>query len=302
MRQRTISDYFWRDPKLCNLTQEDRATLLFFLTSPWSNIIGVYQVVWAIAGAELGWTKDQLLGVAKRLRNRGLINFSDGDDGWIFVKVWWEHNSALGAFSPKLVQNAKKQCDAMPSEWLDEFLTLIDSLNFPGLNRVSIGYPYPIDTLQPNTTTTTGISIPSTTTTTPETSTSIAASSCIVELIYPQLSLNEKKSIEGLIRSLSPDVRQPILDELAGAINKQTISKGVIGYMNGLSKAVKKGTFIPNLGIAVLDARQRIKEAHDREILAKSELKLGVEKNGPGRAMYVASKKKGNQTGNSRRI
>jgi ATP-dependent protease Clp ATPase subunit len=74
MRQRTVSDYFWRDPAICDLSQEDKATLLYFLTSPFSNIIGVYQIVWAVAAAEMGWTKDQMTTVAKRLQFKGLMD------------------------------------------------------------------------------------------------------------------------------------------------------------------------------------------------------------------------------------
>ena len=142
MRQRTISDYFWRDPEICDLSQEDKATLLYFLTSPSSNIVGVYQVVWGIAAAEMGWTKDQMLVVTKRLQSKGLIDFNE--QGWVWVKTWWKHNSCAGAFSPKLLKNSKKQCDSMPPEWLDGF---IKSAEMAGLDRVSIGYGYPSDTL-----------------------------------------------------------------------------------------------------------------------------------------------------------
>lgn len=145
MRQRTVSDYFWRDPQICDLSQEDKATLLYLLTSPSSNIVGVYQVVWRIAAAEMGWTADQLIVVIKRLQTEGLIEFDNA--GWVWIKIWWKHNSAAGAFSPKLLQTAKKQCLAMPAEWLDKFR---ESLELAGLDRVSIGYLYPADTLPPN--------------------------------------------------------------------------------------------------------------------------------------------------------
>ena len=135
MRQRTVSDYFWRDPDICDLSQEDKATLLYFMTSPSSNIVGVYQIVWRIAAAEMGWTPDQLIVVSARLKSRLLIDFNDA--GWVFVKVWWKHNSAAGAFSPKLLAKAKKQCDAMPDVWLDEFLVALEQ---SGIDRVSIGY------------------------------------------------------------------------------------------------------------------------------------------------------------------
>lgn len=97
----------------------------------------------------MGWTKDQLLVVVKRLKAKMLIDCNDA--GWIWVKIWWKHNSAAGAFSPKLLQNARKQCAALPAEWLDEFL---ESLKTVGVDRVLIGYPYSIpypgDTLPPN--------------------------------------------------------------------------------------------------------------------------------------------------------
>lgn len=258
MRQRTICDYFWRDPKLCDLSQEDKATLLFFLTSPSSNIIGVYQVVWAIAGAEMGWTKDQLLVVAKRLRDRGLIDFND--EGWISVKVWWEHNSAAGAFSPKLLQNARKQIDAMPPQWREEYFLRLESLKLRGINRVSIGYPYPSDTLAPNTTSN---SITTTTTTSSS------------DLIFPALmSQTEIQSVDDLISSLPLEARQPILDELSGAILRNVIKGGIVGYTHGLVSAAKAGKFVSNLGVGVMEKRRKENEDQVNGVASYSLLQL----------------------------
>lgn len=145
MRQRTISDFFWRDPDICDLSQEDKATLLYLLTSPSSNIVGVYQVVPRIAAAEMGWTADQFMVVLNRLQMKELIDFTSA--GWVWVKIWWRHNSALGAFSPKLKENSKKQIASMPVEWKEDFLQVVE---LAGVDRVSIGYPYPSDTLPPS--------------------------------------------------------------------------------------------------------------------------------------------------------
>lgn len=144
MRQRTISDYFWRDPDMCDLTQEDKATLLYLLTSPSSNIVGVYQIVWRIAAAEMGWTSEQLMDVVDRLHLRGLVSYTKS--GWIWVKIWWKHNSAAGAFSPKLRQNAKNQIMAMPQEWHTDYGK---SLEIAGIGRQAIPYLYPSDTMPP---------------------------------------------------------------------------------------------------------------------------------------------------------
>lgn len=148
MRQRTVSDFFWRDPEICDLSQEDKATLLYLLTSSSSNLIGVYQVVPRIAAAEMGWTADQLVAVLERLQLKGLINFTNS--GWVWIKIWWKHNSAPGSFSPTLKKHAKKQIDEMPLGWRDDFLQLLE---LAGIDRVSIGYPYPIDTPPLNTNT-----------------------------------------------------------------------------------------------------------------------------------------------------
>lgn len=145
MRQRTICDFFWRDPQISDLSQEDKATLLYLLTSPSSNIIGIYQVVPRIAAAEMGWTADQFMVVLQRLQLKGLVDFTN--IGWVWIKIWWKHNSAAGAFSPKLIKNSRGQFDAMPAEWKEEFLQLLETA---GLNRVLIGYPYPLDTPPPS--------------------------------------------------------------------------------------------------------------------------------------------------------
>lgn len=120
-RQRTISDSFWRDPSISGLSQEDRATLVYLLTSPSSNITGVYAIVLRVAGAEMGWTEEQMLVVIKRLQKKGLILFRQ-ESGWLWVKIWWQHNSLRAAFAGKMRENTLKQILAMPSEWLDDYL------------------------------------------------------------------------------------------------------------------------------------------------------------------------------------
>lgn len=249
MRQRTVSDYFWRDPQICDLSQEDKATLLYFLTSPSSNIVGVYQIVWGIAAAEMGWTKDQMVVVARRLKDKGLIDFSD--TAWIWVKVWWNHNSARGAFSPKLLENAKRQCVAMPPEWLDEYIGVLE---LAGIDRVSIGYRYPNDTPPPNTTCISNFNTTTTTTTTTTTAT---------ELVFPEeLSAHEKNSVVGLmprIQFLPIDKQQELLDELAGAIRSKSIQTNSVSFFIGLISSVEKGPFIPSRGTKILEARTATK-------------------------------------------
>lgn len=97
-RQRTIDDAeFWRSPRIANRSQEDKATLLYLLTSPYSNIIGVYPIVPRIAASEMGWTADQLIPVLERLASLELISF-DEPSGFVWVRIWWYHNRLRAAF------------------------------------------------------------------------------------------------------------------------------------------------------------------------------------------------------------
>lgn len=76
------------------------------------------------------------------------------------------------------------------------------------------------------------------------------------ELCYPPtISKDERKVIDGLIQRLNDKTKQEVLDELAGAISSASIKKGNIPFLRSLVDACAKKTFSPNLGVAVLAAR-----------------------------------------------
>lgn len=125
-RQRTVDDAnFWRSRAISECTQEDKATLLYLLTSPSSNVIGVYEIVLRVAAAEMGWSADQLLPVLRRLQTDDLILYDEASC-FVWVKIWWEHNSAKMAVSPKLRERTFAQIGKIPAEWrkgfVDDFL------------------------------------------------------------------------------------------------------------------------------------------------------------------------------------
>lgn len=239
MRQRTVSDYFWRDPDICDLSHEDKATLLYFMTSPSSNIVGVYQIVWRIAAAEMGWTADQLIVVSKRLKKKQLVDFTDA--GWIFVKIWWKHNSAAGAFSPKLLAKAKAQCDAMPSQWLDEFLVLLEKT---GVDRVLIGYSYSTDIVPLNSTTNCSYNSNPTTTKKDE-----------LDFQNCGLSTVEVEALQKMLSGGNYELAQSILDEIVGLKQANGIRKNVVSLANGLLKKASTGGFVPAAGLSIKSNR-----------------------------------------------
>jgi hypothetical protein len=293
MRQRTISDFFWRDPEISDLSQEDKATLLYFLTSPSSNIIGCYQVVWMIAAAEMGWTKDQLLVVAKRLKARGLLDFNE--TGWVWVKIWWKHNSPAVALNinSKLVAHAKKQCAVIPFEWLADFGKGLERV---GVNTLAIGYPYPIDAPchaasdapsdAPYHAPSDGayhgsggnrylVSCNNTTTTASSVSEADQAKPVVVDdLIFPPgITPDQHDAIRSMLSSsgVAHIHWQAILDELHGAqIHGQKIAAPIsnpAGYVRGITRRAADGSFNPERGVAVANQREMRKNLERQDAL-----------------------------------
>lgn len=139
-RQRTVDDAnFWRSPSIAECTQEDKATLLYLLTSPSSNVVGVYQIVLRVAAAEMGWTAEQLAPVLRRLQGANLIRYDEARC-FVWVRVWWDHNSARMAVGPKLRDRTLSQIGKIPREWLEEFLGDFLARLSPEL-KSALGFP-----------------------------------------------------------------------------------------------------------------------------------------------------------------
>lgn len=75
-------------------------------------------------------------------------------------------------------------------------------------------------------------------------------------LIFPAMSEKERDSVGQLISGCPLEFRQPLLDELAGAISHQKIRDGITPYFRALTLAAKNRTFSPNLGVSIQATRQ----------------------------------------------
>ncbi len=78
------------------------------------------------------------------------------------------------------------------------------------------------------------------------------------ELVYPStLSEPERWTAERYLRECPPEMRQLVLDELAGAIAAGT-PKNALSYLRrGLIERVQAGTFVPELAYGVAEDRRR---------------------------------------------
>ena len=160
----------------------------------------------------------------------------------------------------------------MPTEWQDDFLGTVDSLKLSGVNRVSIGYPYPIDTPPPNTTTTCiPISITTTTNTQNIETTNISGES--EKLTYPPLTEEELDVINIVLQSIphtQQKRKQELLDELAGAISSNTIRKGCVPFFRKLVAEEENGKFTPSSGVKILANRNSTRRKINAESAEKN--------------------------------
>jgi len=131
-RSRMVSDSFWTDPDLADLTTEQRTALLLYLTCQESNVIGVYRVIWRAVAAGPGWTHDQILNVSRDLQEKHCIEI-DESTGWVWVKDWWKHNSIRGAFTGNVAKKARAEVAQVPLDWGKAVLCWIASNDPEGL-------------------------------------------------------------------------------------------------------------------------------------------------------------------------
>ncbi|MFM0512078.1 hypothetical protein [Paraburkholderia sp. RL17-373-BIF-A] len=246
-RQRTIDDAaFWRSPKMAGRTHEDRAMLAYLLTCPFSNIIGVYEFVPRIAASEMGWDSDsQLMPVLRRLTECRFVKL-DEDLSYLWVRIWWEHNSPTMAVGGTLRQRTLDQIAAVPPQWRDEFIddfiarlpseskkvgnlqVVVEAALRPlrVADRVSIPYTYAIDTRRGNTNDNSIIN----TTTTP--------------LRYPEMLTHEqRRTAEKAVLPFGLVCAQQLLDELSLRLDNGDVKHGPLPYLAGLIRAAESGEF-----------------------------------------------------------
>lgn len=272
-RQRTINDSeFWRSPKMAGRTQEDRSTLTYLLTCPFSNIIGAYQIVPRIAASEMGWdTESQFMPILRRLQEAGFIEY-EPEQSYVWVHIWWDHNSPRMALGPTLRQKTFNQIRELPEKWRalyiadliqrlpdnSELRELVSNAFSPSspvnecpTDRVSIPYPYSIDRGRVNTNSNSNNNFNPTT---------------VESGALGQLSTVERGQITALLRNTPDQEARYLLAELSKAMARPGhITQSPIQYFHGLLQRHRSGDFVPTTHGAKTAAK-----------LARSQLKAMV--------------------------
>ena len=139
---RNVSLTFWEDNKVVDdFTTDDRYFLLYLLTNPHTNLIGCYEVSIKQMSNELGMEKSKVEELLTRMEHVHKIIFYAEETKEILIKNWHKYNWTK---SEKLLKKVESLFQYIKNKKLKEYILEIYK-NY----RVSIGYPYCMDTSDP---------------------------------------------------------------------------------------------------------------------------------------------------------
>lgn len=91
-------DALWRSARISQLNEQERCTLAYLLTSPFSAYTGVFELVPRVSAAEMRISESKFCARIRRLEELGLVAT---DSNYILVKVWFLHSSWQVYLKPK---------------------------------------------------------------------------------------------------------------------------------------------------------------------------------------------------------
>jgi hypothetical protein len=93
MKKRMIDTKFWSDSYISELDPAEKLLFLYFITNPFTNICGIYEITLKQVALDTGFDKEMILKILKRFQNDEKIYYIDG---WVWVKNFLRHQKASG--------------------------------------------------------------------------------------------------------------------------------------------------------------------------------------------------------------
>lgn len=122
---RPIQCQVWTDEKFKSLTLKQKLLFFYVLTSAHSNMLGLYVLKMAYAGADVGMDEGELLGHIGALESAGFLQY-DEEAEVVFVKNFIEHNKMR---NPNCVTGAATRAMTLPkTSLMTPYLKHLDSL------------------------------------------------------------------------------------------------------------------------------------------------------------------------------
>ena len=123
-----VESRFWQDEKMRTVSDDARYLMLYLLTSPHRNILGLYFLPFPYACFDLGWDEKRFKKALEELLKTGGIAY-DALSHVVLVKNYLKHNPLE---NPNQVKSAIVKLDELPETHLfQSFLTIIKQSDKP---------------------------------------------------------------------------------------------------------------------------------------------------------------------------
>ena len=133
-----INTRFWIDDYISNLDPSEKLLFLYFLTNPYTDICGVYEVPLKHVGLETGLDKEMVLKIVDRFSRDGKIFY---ENGWVAIKNFAKHQQD----NPKVKKGIQIGLSQVPQLLLDRL-----SIDYGGLSHSNLNSNSNLN-LNPNT-------------------------------------------------------------------------------------------------------------------------------------------------------
>jgi hypothetical protein len=122
---RPIQCQIWTDEKFKVLTPRQKLLFFYVLTSPHSNMLGIYVLKFPYAAADMNMDEGELCGHMGVLETHGFVQYDDEAEV-VFIKNFIEHNKMR---NPNSVKGAVARAGTLPkTKLMTDYLKHLDSL------------------------------------------------------------------------------------------------------------------------------------------------------------------------------
>ncbi len=140
-KSRMINTRFWIDDYVSNLDPSEKLLFLYFLTNPYTDICGIYEVPLKHIALETGLDREMVIKIVGRFSKDGKLFYKDG---WVAIKNFAKHQ----ANNPKVMKGVEIGLSKAPNEMKDKLSIAYDRLSHLNSNSNLNSNPNPKETEQ----------------------------------------------------------------------------------------------------------------------------------------------------------
>lgn len=133
-KNRIVNTKFWLDEYIQKLNQKEKLLFLYFLTNPYTDISGIYEIPFSHIQLETGFTDKEIVQILMKFEKDGKIFY---ENGWIGIKNFSKHQSS----NPSVEKAIKLGFTRAPKQLVDKMrqaVTSCDSLPIFNLIKYNI--------------------------------------------------------------------------------------------------------------------------------------------------------------------